>query len=50
MIVEQVAKGATSVEERLKDILKHLESELYYVGNYMYIVYMYLVYVVQWLI
>lgn len=27
MAVEQVAKGATSVEDRLKDVLKHLESE-----------------------
>lgn len=27
LAVEQVAKGATSIEERLKDILKHLESE-----------------------
>ena len=27
MAVEQVAKGATSIEERLKDVLKHLESE-----------------------
>ena len=27
MAVEQVGKGATSIEERLKDVLKHLESE-----------------------
>ena len=27
MTVEQIAKGATSVEDKLKDILKHLESE-----------------------
>ena len=27
MTVEQIVKGATTVEERLKDVLKHLESE-----------------------
>ena len=30
LAVEQVGKGATSIEERLKDVLKHLESEFCY--------------------
>ena len=29
MAVEQIVKGATSVEDRLKDVLKHLESEFF---------------------